>query len=788
MKKQMKSTKSGEEIEWSYTYYDSFISSSKFIEFDTQFEPPSESAFIDAGIYTDPGSKTFPEGYFDLNGLTSGNWQDFYKQSGNNTRALCVFQHQEFDFVENDDRTIFQVEVECVEVNNVASDGVRNAETRSTTNEWYLDHIAGYIDENGNKQTTEVVQKPDREHNAISSNNNGYRFDVNYKFPAQRCMPNTAVAFMTRGYEKDDYAPDTPGYKPGFDDWMDLFKDFRKALKGRPGKFVLDCIAMLIKSCFEDYDDPMTPSATLLSHGACRWIHENCGGEIFIDRDSVEGYDVRGYMLGPPGLPLNYYYRYAQRNSTNPMNRFDLRYKVTVTPVGEVPAPPLEALEGEGESYLIQALHSGKCLGVENSAMGYDAIVRQYPQNSQPNQSFVLNQVDPGIYTLEASHSDMLIGIDSDTTWGENAKQAGGNYRFRITPISNIGYQILPETGSLCLGIEHGSTDDGHRLCTCTNDTAPHELFSFIPKSPPIPTPTTERHYRVISKSSSMRWQIENQSQDDGAQIIQGPPNGSNPSQSFMLEHADDGHFTLKSNQSEKYLGFSSAPNSAGIPLVQVGTPHHFKIVMKDGSYARILTNDGRWALELENGSLDSGTRIVTGEKEGNNSELFHFEETNSSIHNNQYYRIEASHSGKVWAVKDNSKDAGALIVQQTPTGSDAEVFKIEYDPYNPDDPFKMRFQSKSSGLYLELAGQDNSMMNPYGNPTPGTAIRQQPGNDTQNQRFHLLPFISQDYHIFWAWGYNLGVDDRSLQDGAVIELSDILFPKGCELFRLIRA
>ena len=516
------------------------------------------------------------------------------------------------------------MEVECayVRINEVG--GTKSAATRNMGNEWYLDHICGDVDSNGNVNASSVVQQPDRDDQAETGGSTN-SFHPEYYFPQMVCKPNTAVAFATRGYEKDTVPPDTTeDYQPSFSEWMDLFKDFRKAISPPPGgvgRFVLDAAAMLIKAIISNDDDPMNPSMTLLSHGACRFIHEQCGGEIEFYRQKV--YGLNTYMAKVDDG------RDVQIASEDTGREYDIDYKIKVSS-DQAPVVP-------GEYYQIIAKHSGKVWDVPSQEVSEKLI--QNDSTGGNNQLFRFQQYeDTGYWSIIAKHSERRLREDRDSQRDptyiiqENMSEDDGvsyNEQFQFVPKGDDYWQLFPRgyDEGYCVKVEGTSDNNGAKLTTCPPEEVNNAThFKFVPEPKPVEEGVW---YRIEAKHSGKVLDVSGGSTADGANIDQWTFTGAD-NQLFGFKEAGNGWYSITAKHSRKALHASGDSHDEGTNVDQMTftegqNSELFKLGDAGGGYYSIISKKSGKALHVSGNSQADGANIEQSTFVKGNGQLFRF-------------------------------------------------------------------------------------------------------------------------------------------------------------------
>ena len=359
------------------------------------------------GTFAPKGDSTWGDSLFDLRGLTGQNWRDQYYNSGKSTQALVVFHHSDYDSEEGDNGKKYSLVVYLETCKNTHAD-----DDAGSGREWFLDHISGDI-QNGEVQVGSSWQDPTRKNAAQTGGNNPKEFHVGV---THRLLvgSNKAAAVAVRGFEKDNNEfGTTDDYQPGFSDWVELMKDLRKFItKGKPINFVLDASVMLVKEIIaSNEDDPMNPSMMVFSQGACRFIKEQCGGEINFTRENVYGLrQIVGIVTSGPGSNM----QNLQLAQATTSRHYDLDYQVTVTEAVTI---------DPNKYYRIKHKKTGKVLNVSGASMEDGAELDQWDDVGVDQQLFRFESLGNENFHIIAKHSGLNM-----VTWKRYPEYSAHQY------------------------------------------------------------------------------------------------------------------------------------------------------------------------------------------------------------------------------------------------------------------------------------------------------------------------------------------------------------------------
>lgn len=253
----------------------------------------------DLGIWLNKNSLSFNRKRFNLNGKTAENWSTHWQNEGMDKSPLVVFEHSTYDAGSTSD----EVYTVSLKLNQVRESYAEDDQGLNKEREWYLDHISAHLKDGTVSEVFGPTQHPERDKPAKVDNfrpdddpsSNRGAFDVLHSYGKLSCKINQAVVIGTRGYEKDSAPPDSTGYYASWKEYVDLYKDLVKAMStGKWKNFLFDCIGIGIRKMVNNPDDQMIPCITVFTHGACRWIREQLGGEISFSK----------YIVGDESSPF----------------------------------------------------------------------------------------------------------------------------------------------------------------------------------------------------------------------------------------------------------------------------------------------------------------------------------------------------------------------------------------------------------------------------------------------------------------------------------------------------
>lgn len=149
----------------------------------------------------------------------------------------------------------------------------------------------------------------------------------------------------------------------------------------------------------------------------------------------------------------------------------------------------VEAIEREltsGASYLIKAVHSGKCVDVAGASTADGANLHQWDCHGRSNQQFRVTATASGVYQVTAVHSGKCVDVyRAGTVNGTKVQQwrcnGQNNQRWRLLAMGGGQYQIQAVHSGKCFEIAGASSARGANLqqWTCLGRT--NQKFTLVP-------------------------------------------------------------------------------------------------------------------------------------------------------------------------------------------------------------------------------------------------------------------------------------------------------------------
>lgn len=277
----------------------------------------------DRGVWLDNGTNNFPvrsennHGYYDFDfaGHTGSNCESAFDNHSRSYRksVFNFFKHSNYD--QQSDDNVYEVNVELR--------AIYTRKSSEAKTEWYIDHIGGYFDSYGEKVTTSVVENP-----SFSSpiEMTTVERSIGYHFPPMLSAPSKGIAFASRAFEKEGNRISIPSnpYISKIRQVVGFMEDVAAITHGRFGPIIFDIVSIISGAVMNNRheDEPMNPALSAFSHGACRFIYEQCGGEFNFTALNVYGLDNDERWTGN--------YEKVQLLSENTDRYIDFHYKVNV--------------------------------------------------------------------------------------------------------------------------------------------------------------------------------------------------------------------------------------------------------------------------------------------------------------------------------------------------------------------------------------------------------------------------------------------------------------------------
>lgn len=173
----------------------------------------------------------------------------------------------------------------------------------------------------------------------------------------------------------------------------------------------------------------------------------------------------------------------------------------------------------------------------------------------------------------------------------------------------------------------------------------------------------------------------------------------------------------ITNKESGKYINVSGGVRDDGALLIQYSTGNgndewRLNYVGNNNEY-RIENLHSKKIMVVKDGSIEVGKEIIQYHQSGSDNEIWQLEYSNLDT---KYFRLKNKRSGKYLSVYQNSTSEGAKLVQENP-GEKSQYWKFELSaPIRSNtvlEPGLYRFKNKHSGLYLDVQDRSTAVNKP---------------------------------------------------------------------------
>jgi hypothetical protein len=168
------------------------------------------------------------------------------------------------------------------------------------------------------------------------------------------------------------------------------------------------------------------------------------------------------------------------------LNWYTFTVDSTPVPTAEPTSEPTPTLSGivSGQTYVIKAKHSGKCLDVGGVSTDDGANIQQWTYIGGNNQKWTVTDEGSGQYKIIAVHSGKCLDVyDQSIDDGTNIQQwpywGGSCQKFTITEVETGYYKIVNVNSGKCLDVADVSTDNGGNIQQWTYVGGDNQKWSF---------------------------------------------------------------------------------------------------------------------------------------------------------------------------------------------------------------------------------------------------------------------------------------------------------------------
>ena len=320
---------------------------------------------------------------------------------------------------------------------------------------------------------------------------------------------------------------------------------------------------------------------------------------------------------------------------------------------------------GEG-IYSIKNYRSGKVLDIMDNSTDNGAVVQQYDDYSAANQQFILLDAADGYYYLAASHCGKVVEVPSSSLeWGEWCKLYDNNgsatQQWKLVDYKPQGYAVATvykdaDYKGSSLGLPEGSynaTDlalygigadqisslkvtPGYRVILYDGDNFDGENVSYTGDTNHFPSFNDKTSsirieasgvsgksgvYKLKNRNSGLYMDVENNSTDNNAPVVQYVSEGDDPSQLFEFAEVGNGVYSITNKNSGKSFDIAdnSTDNRALVQLYDyLGYSHQqfILIAAPDGYYQLAARHCGK-VVEVPESKTDLGEWLKTWDNNG---------------------------------------------------------------------------------------------------------------------------------------------------------------------------
>ena len=320
---------------------------------------------------------------------------------------------------------------------------------------------------------------------------------------------------------------------------------------------------------------------------------------------------------------------------------------------------------GEG-IYSIKNYRSGKVLDIMDNSTDNGAVVQQYDDYSAANQQFILLDAADGYYYLAASHCGKVVEVPSSSLeWGEWCKLYDNNgsatQQWKLVDYKPQGYAVATvykdaDYKGSSLGLPEGSYNaadlalygigadqisslkvtPGYRVILYDGDNFDGENVSYTGDTNHFPSFNDKTSsirveasgvsgksgvYKLKNRNSGLYMDVENNSTDNNAPVVQYVSEGDDPSQLFEFAEVGNGVYSITNKNSGKSFDIAdnSTDNRALVQLYDyLGYSHQqfILIAAPDGYYQLAARHCGK-VVEVPESKTDLGEWLKTWDNNG---------------------------------------------------------------------------------------------------------------------------------------------------------------------------
>ncbi len=268
-----------------------------------------------------------------------------------------------------------------------------------------------------------------------------------------------------------------------------------------------------------------------------------------------------------------------------------------------------------GTYTIVNSANQNVGLDISSGSTEAGANVWLYDMNDTAAQSFRVNYIGNGQYTISNVKSGKMLDVDNGgTTNGTNIKQWDSNgsnaQKWYIKECGNGSYYLISVCSGLVIDIANGNISAGTNIWTWNLNGTKAQKFQLKQSGLTI----ADGDYTIGSAANtSMVLDITNAGTWDGANLHLWERNNT-PAQEFHIAYQGGGVYTIKSVCSGKVLDTANGDTYSGTNVWQwsyngTEAQHWFIRETGDGSYSIVSQKSGL-CLDVQNGLISSGTNV----------------------------------------------------------------------------------------------------------------------------------------------------------------------------------
>ena len=472
--------------------------------------------------------------------------------------------------------------------------------------------------------------------------------------------------------------------------------------------------------------------------------------------------------------------------------------------------------------YLASALSQALVLDVANGSAADGANVQIYASNMTPAQQWRVTYDEIGYATFINVKTGKALDVDNGkAVAGANVQQHSPNgTRAQKWVVKDNGDGTMSILSALmpglALDVANGSASSGANVQIYSDNGTAAQKWVAIPTVPEVaPCEKLDldgRYFEVTPKSNaSLAFDVESGSLNNGANVRLWQRNGTLAqlySFEFVPSNNTHGYYRIVNARTGKALdvaGGNLVPttNVQQWEIVQNEDNQLFSIRVNDDDSLSFINKATGLVIDVQNGSVSSGTNIWAYFDNGSNAQRFVLKERTDLLFEGLVNICSALNHSKVLDVDNGSVSNGANVQLYGANGTIAQKWELRRVGDNA-----YSIQSVVSGLYLTNDSNGNVCQRPQtedgsqywipsisggyyilenqlsgkvldvasGSATDGANIQVYESNQSQAQQFHLVmtePLSNATYHILNTSNRSLAIDvsNGSYASGANVQI-----------------